>query len=178
MAKRILVPIDRSPVSESIIPVVAHLARSAGSTVRLLLVYPIPGAVRAGDGRLVASGDQEMTRLEAEGASYLAWIEALLDGLAVERVIRFGVPAREIVTEASAWDADLIAMASAPGPRGIRMSYGGVAFRVRRKATVPVLLYEVHGTDGRRPRLPAARRLSRFDRRLPAFVSIRPTPHA
>ncbi len=178
MAKRILVPIDRSPVSESIIPVVAHLARSAGSTVRLLLVYPIPGAVRAGDGRLVASGDQEMTRLEAEGASYLAWIEALLDGLAVERVIRFGAPAPEIVTEASAWDADLIAMASAPGPRGIRMGYGGVAFRVRRKATVPVLLYEVHGTDGRRPRPAGARRLSRFGRRLPALVGARMTPRA
>jgi hypothetical protein len=58
------------------------------------------------------------------------------------------------------------------------MGYGGVAFRVRRKATVPVLLYEVHGTDGRRPRPAAARRLSRFGRRLPAFVGARMTPRA
>src|SRR5437867_13323289 len=42
MAKRILTPIDGREPSETIVPVVAALARGAGSTVRLLRVFPVP----------------------------------------------------------------------------------------------------------------------------------------
>ena len=42
MAKRILVPLDQSPVAEIVVPLVAAAARGAGATVRLLLVAPVP----------------------------------------------------------------------------------------------------------------------------------------
>ena len=45
MAKRILAPIDTRERAETIVPVVAALARDAGSTVRLLRVQPVPDRV-------------------------------------------------------------------------------------------------------------------------------------
>ena len=40
MAKRILVPLDRSEASRSVLPMVADMARGSGGTVRLLHVAP------------------------------------------------------------------------------------------------------------------------------------------
>jgi nucleotide-binding universal stress UspA family protein len=65
MAKRILVPLDRSELAETIMPLVAGLARGAGATVRLLHVVPVPENVVSKEGRVVAYADQEMERLEA-----------------------------------------------------------------------------------------------------------------
>ena len=45
LAKRILTPIDGCEESTTIVPVVAALARGAGSTVRLLRVFPVPERV-------------------------------------------------------------------------------------------------------------------------------------
>ena len=67
MAKRILTPIDGREQSETIVPVVAALARGAGSTVRLLRVFPVPEHVIGPYGRTIAYVDQEMARLTAEG---------------------------------------------------------------------------------------------------------------
>src|SRR3989442_5160313 len=71
MMKRILVPIDARERSETIVPVVAALAQSAGSTVRLLRVFPIPERVVGPQGRTVAYADQEMARLTAAGLADL-----------------------------------------------------------------------------------------------------------
>ena len=142
MAKRILVPLDRSAASEAVLPIVADLARSAGSTVRLLNVQPVPDVVIAEYGRVVAYKDQEMARLEAKGQIYLQGIEAGLHGVPVERVVRFGAPAEEIPVEAEAWDAELIVMASRPTTWLPRLYGGDVAGKVSRRAAVPVLLYQ------------------------------------
>src|SRR2546421_13112023 len=71
MMKRILVPIGARERSETIVPVVAALAQSAGSTVRLLRVFPIPERVVGPQGRTVAYADQEMARLTAAGLADL-----------------------------------------------------------------------------------------------------------
>ena len=42
MAKRILVPLDRSEHAEAVLPFVADIARSSGATVRLLNVARLP----------------------------------------------------------------------------------------------------------------------------------------
>lgn len=52
--------------------------------------------------------DQEFERLETEGLDYLRAIEAKLDGVPVECVVRFGDPVEEILREADAFGADLI----------------------------------------------------------------------
>ena len=141
MAKRILVPLDGSPAAESFLDVVADTARGGGASVRLLRVAPIPDSLVGTDGRVVAYADQETERLEAEALDYLHAVEARLAGIDVECVVRFGEPLDEILREAEAFDADLIAV-STVGRSGLgRTILGSVAEQVVRKAAAPVLLF-------------------------------------
>ena len=140
MAKRILVPLDHTPNGEAVLPLVADLARSAGSTLRLLHVDPVPSIVVSASGRVIAYADQEMARLEAEGLTYLDAISALLQGIPVERVVRFGDPAQEMLIEAEAYGADLIALTtSIRSPLRWTLSRNSAA-RIFRKSNVPILL--------------------------------------
>jgi nucleotide-binding universal stress UspA family protein len=139
MAKRILVPLDARERSETILPIVAALARDAGSTVRLLRVSPVPDRVIGNHGQTVAYSDQEMARLTAEGLAELQRVEAELIGVPVETVVRFGEPAEEIALEAEAFGADLIAL-GADRQGYLRTALApGVADRVTYKSTVPTL---------------------------------------
>ena len=141
MAKRILVPLDQAFTAEAVIPLVADAARGGGATVRLLHVSPVPGPLVARDGRVVAYADQEMARLEADGLDYLHTVEAHLDGVPVESVVRFGEASDEILREAEAFGADLIAVTTA-GRSGVgRVAFGSVAEAVFRKAPVAVVLF-------------------------------------
>jgi len=145
--KRIVVPLDASPVAESVLPVVADLARAGGGSIRLLRVEPLPDSCVDADGRVVAYADQEMARLEAEGLDYLKTVAARLGGIPIESCVRFGDPLTEILKEADAFDADLIAVTTA-GRSGLgRTVLGSVAERVFRKAETPVLLYRPSRTD-------------------------------
>jgi nucleotide-binding universal stress UspA family protein len=140
MAKRILVPLDRTQSSEAVLPLVYDLARGAGSTVRLLNVKPVPGNVVSDSGRVVAYADQEMARLEAEGLTYLDALAAQLQGVPVERVVRFGDPAHEILLEAETFGADVIALTNSGRGRLRHLLSRRIAARISRKSTVPVLL--------------------------------------
>lgn len=141
MTKRILVPLDRTATSETVLPLITDLARSAGSTVRLLHVKPVPDNVVTETGRIVAYASQEMARLEAEGLRYLEAVAALLQGGPVERVVQFGDPASEILTEAEVFGADLIALTTRVRRWLPRMLSRSVAARIYRKSNVPVLLF-------------------------------------
>ena len=143
MAKRILAPIDAREASERVVPVVAAMAREMGSTVRLLRVYPVPERVVDESGRTVAYVDQEMERLTARGLDDLRSAEAMLEGVPVETVVRFGEPADEILLEAEAFHADLIALATSPRGRVQRLLAPGVARQVAESASVPTLV--LHG---------------------------------
>ena len=140
MAKRILVPLDRTQNSEAVLPLVYDLARGAGSTVRLLHVKPVPNNVVSDSGRVVAYADQEMTRLEAEGLTYMDALAAQLQDVPVERVVRFGNPAHEILLEAETFGADVIALTTAGRGRLRPTLSRSIAARISRKSTVPVLL--------------------------------------
>lgn len=145
MAKRILVPLNGSPSSTEVLPLVVDLARAAGSTIRLLTVKPVPEPVHADDGRIVAYSDQEMARLEAEGNDYLDSVGATVCDVPVERVVRFGDPVEEIVTEAEAWDADLVALTASPRRRWLPRRH--VADAIHRKAPAPLMVYYMGGPD-------------------------------
>lgn len=145
MAKRILTPVAAGEASETIVPVVAALAQHSGATVRLLRVMPIPEMVVGTHGRTVAYADQEMARLEAEAQIDLARIEAALGAVPVERVVRFGEPAEEILLEAESFGADLIALAAPTHGRLHDLLSSGVAARVTRKSSVPTLALHERG---------------------------------
>src|ERR1051326_1634967 len=139
MVKRILAPIGERESNEEIVPVVSALAQGAGSTVRLMRVFPVPEGVVDADGRMVVYSHQEMERLTAEGLDALARVEAQLDGIPVERVVRFGEPVEEILLEAEAFDADLIAL-EGPSRGRLRSALApDVAERLARLARVPTL---------------------------------------
>jgi len=141
MAKRILVPLDQSPAAEVVVSLVADMARGSGATVRLLHVAPAPRNRLGEQGRVLANAAQEMTRLEAERLDYLRAVEMQVDGAGdVECVVRFGDPVVEILHEAEAFGADLIAVTTEGRSAVGRTVLGSVAEQVVRKADVQVML--------------------------------------
>lgn len=141
MAKRILLPLDQSVAAESVIPLVAATARGSGATVRLVHVAPMPENRVDQAGHVIAYSDQERERLEAEGMDYLRTVELGFEGVPVECVVRFGDPAEEILHEAEAFNADLVAVTTA-GRSGVgRTLFGSVAEKVFKHSEAPVLLF-------------------------------------
>lgn len=140
MTKRILMPVDRFPRADAVAAIVADIARGSHAVVRLLHVAPQPSAIQDAKGRVVAFVDQEMESLKCEGLDALRPLEIYFRGLPVESVVRFGDPAAQILEEADAFGADLIAVGTG-GRSGIgRVLLGSVAERVFAKATVAVML--------------------------------------
>jgi universal stress protein A len=143
--KRILVPLDGRERAEAVVPVVAALARDTGAVVRLLRIFPVPSHVMMPDGRVVASVDQEMARLEGQALFDFAPAEAQLAGLPVETVVRYGDAVDEIAQEAEAFGADLIALTS--GRRGrLRAALApALAQRLQTRTDTPTLVLYANG---------------------------------
>jgi|SRR5437762_7917150 len=140
MAKRILVPLDKTTAAESVVDAVADMARGSGATVGLLHVAPLPDTWES-DGRVVAYADQEAARLENEGRDYLTVVEARLGGVPVECAVRFGEPVKEILLESEAFGADLIVMSTKRASGLGRLVLGSVAEQVLHRATQSVMLF-------------------------------------
>jgi nucleotide-binding universal stress UspA family protein len=156
MAKRILVPIGRDERAETILPLVAGLARDAGATVRLLQIQPTQrtafdefarkSAQYGYDAETILQVRQRVLdyahareeRLGSETLDRLRQLEPLLDGVTVERRVRFGDVVDEIVREAEAFDADLVAVSARRRPWW-RPALAPVGDRVRRRVRVAVL---------------------------------------
>jgi len=139
MVKRILVPLDHGTAHETILPLVADMARAAGATVRLLHVAAVPDNVVDADGRVVSYADQEMSRQEAESREYLEHAVAGLE-MSADCRVRFGDPITEIFSEAEAFEADLIALTTTCRSSVKRHLLGSVADKVLTRAKQPVLL--------------------------------------
>src|SRR4029453_19035892 len=115
MAKRILVPVERTREMELALRVVRMIARESGGVVRLLPVIRIPKA--AGDNRdwVVVTTHQQMDRRASAAADDLSRMAALaLDGVPVETSVIFGDRAVEIGMEAECFQDDLVVV---PFPR-------------------------------------------------------------
>jgi nucleotide-binding universal stress UspA family protein len=157
MIDRILVPLDGSAVSESILPTVQAFAHVTGAAVMLFQVVEpmerlvegpdpaklVAAALRAAEPRAEAAAPTvaDLERQAGERAhAYLVEIAEQLQrqGTDVHIGIGQGVAADAIM--AMAGDYDLVAMAT-HGRGGVgRWVYGSVADKVLRGAAVPVLL--------------------------------------
>jgi nucleotide-binding universal stress UspA family protein len=128
---RILVPLDGSPDSEAVLPVVERIATARQLAVRLLhVVEPVGLEALAGE---VLPG---MERYLAEVAGRL---EAR--GLEVGCSVQSGSPVEVIEREADGFPPSLVAM-STHGRTGLnRLLMGSVAERVVRAVRAPVLLW-------------------------------------
>ena len=137
---KILVPLDGSPGSTSVLWTVGQLARAQGARVRLLRVESPVSSVYGTDGQVLAYADQEYERVAFDDVQTLRRTADELAGLDVETAVRFGDPATQIVEDAEETGADLIAMATHRRAGVTRLVKGSVAERVERATTVPVIL--------------------------------------
>ena len=138
--KKVLVPVDGSPVAETILPFIEQIAGPLDMEIILLRVVPLTPLVVVAMGQRVGVGDPVMKELDAQAS-----LEPLVGALRAKGVraggrVRIGDPATEIVAAAKEIRADLIAMTT-HGRSGLgRVLFGSVAEAVLRAGPVPVLL--------------------------------------
>ena len=150
MYRRAVVPLDGSPVAETILPFILEIAGPLDMEVVLLrVVQPTPPVVIEGSRHVVVE-DVEARRIDA--LEYLAPLAVELRGkdVRVETSVRRGEPVEEILAEARETGADLIAM-STHGRSGLgRLVFGSVAEAVLRHANIPVFLMRATEAQVRR----------------------------
>ena len=158
MYKRALIPLDGSPVAETILPFILEIAGPLDIEVVLLRVLqPVPPMVVEGSRHIVVE-DEETRRVDA--LEYLAALAVDLRNKAVrvETRVHHGMPPAEIVNAARDVQADLIAMTT-HGRSGLRrLMFGSVAEAVLRQSDIPVFLLRATEAQvaGRTPREPVA----------------------
>ena len=133
MFNRVLVPLDGSAIAQSAVPAAQNLVARSGGAMRLLSVHDV--------GWAMATGERfDSARHRAE--TYLAGVKTTVElkGTPVTAVLREGYVVHQILGEAEAWGADLIALAT-HGRGGLsRFWLGSVADQCIRRAHRPVLL--------------------------------------
>jgi nucleotide-binding universal stress UspA family protein len=136
--KTIVVALDGSPAAEGILDVATRLARTLGSTLRLINI---------GDVLLKAPTLEYSTVHVPDMKPYLEGVRARLTaaGLAVETETLIGSPGPDIVRRATETGAGLIAVTTL-GRTGLpRAIMGSVAEHILRTAPCPVLVKAVPG---------------------------------
>ena len=142
--KRILVPLDGSPLAERALPVAISLAQRYGSEILLVRVLEIPKPTPPTSHPEVTIGWVREARTQAhqEAQSYLdaQQQEVYRQGIEVRALMRDQSPAEDIIQVASSEKVDLIVM-STHGQGGLaRGDFGSVADKVARHSPCPVLL--------------------------------------
>lgn len=142
MFENILVCLDGTDFSESILPTVSELAGKFHSKLILLYVISVPSwLVSVGDVELEPGRSTEISRDEEEAARYLDATERTLKekGLNVDSVIVEGTVGESIIACAKEYHASLIALASHNRCKFMRLIAGSISDFVQRKAGIPVL---------------------------------------
>jgi nucleotide-binding universal stress UspA family protein len=140
MYKKILVPLDGSPLAEAVLPHAQALAKSEGAEIVLLrvAVTPDPNFFH----RDPAEGRQITDAIEEEALDYMKTEVAKLqnEGAKVTAITRDGTIPDTILEVAEETHADVIAM-STHGRAGIqRWLMGSVAEDVVHDSHIPVML--------------------------------------
>jgi nucleotide-binding universal stress UspA family protein len=157
--KRILVPIDFSDVTPSVIDLARQLAKALGAEIRLIHVKELTaGATRGSLGYGLAGipelapmsgvpvpGFQPMpeTTVEDEGqkSKLVGWQEQIAqDGIKVSLHEPTGAVAEEILNQADEFDADLIVMGTHGHGAMYNLLVGSATKGVLKHSTRPVLL--------------------------------------
>lgn len=140
--RRILIPLDGSPLAEAIIEHGVHLGRIMDAEYTLLrVVDPTALGLSVHDERVAESPALQPLRERAQ--TYLErQAEELRNlGLQVETVVVVGEPAASILDYARAHSIDLIAMATHGRGGFSLLLLGSVADKVLRGSSLPLLLY-------------------------------------
>ena len=144
--RRLLVPLDGSPPSESSLPISAVLAKAYNAEVCLVRIVPTLATVsgeRASTALLVptaTAASLDLEEVEAKRHLQLIVSQFRADGVRVSAFVGRGDPAQGVLDEASRGDAELIVIAT-HGRSGLDAVFSGsVASRIVAKFPRPVLL--------------------------------------
>jgi nucleotide-binding universal stress UspA family protein len=143
----ILVPLDFSENSRSVLEWAAHLAEEHASRIVLLHAYHLPVEFQQLEGAYLPPDFWASVRREAEASlrGYAGDLEKR--GIEVETVVCEGYAATVIVDEAQSRGADLIVIGT-HGRSGIKhLLLGSIAERVVQKSPCPVLTVHTGGED-------------------------------
>jgi nucleotide-binding universal stress UspA family protein len=142
MLERILVPLDPSDTSQSILASVAFLAKRLHQPVHLVSVIPDSAELHAIGPRHAASMGALGERLRSAAQERLDSVQAHLaqQGIATTVEVSGGPVAECILVAADAFGAGLIAMATHGRVGPERWFLGSIADRVLRGSSTPVLL--------------------------------------
>ncbi len=149
--RRILVPLDGSPLAEAALPGIVALAKRHGAEIVLLRVahaaaLPGPNLVEA-----------QVTVVQ-EAEAYLAEVVRRLaaEGVSASSAVRYGGTPEEILDDIRVRHPDLVAM-STHGRTGLtHLLLGSVAEQVLRASSVPVLLFPARALRAAPAGVPAA----------------------
>ncbi len=137
--KRILVPIDFSEHTASVLEWATHLAEEHRASIVLLHAYHLPVEFQQLEGAYLPADFWANAKEEAERSLAESAEELKVKGLEVEEVVREGYPATVIEDEAGRQSADLIVIGT-HGLSGLKhLLLGSIAERVVQKAPCPVL---------------------------------------
>jgi nucleotide-binding universal stress UspA family protein len=140
MYRRVVVPLDGSPLAEGVLPFIVEIAGPLDLDVHLVrVVQPQPPEVIEGSRHVIFENVE--ARMD-EANEYLRGVVVELATKGVRATIeaRRGEPVTEIVAAAREAGADLIAMTT-HGRSGLgRLLFGSVAEAVLRQAEIPVFL--------------------------------------
>ena len=142
--KSIIVPLDGSELAESVLPMVAGLAKKLDLEIELFRAYHIPFSVYAGDENYFSANyDQLIDGVRDEASEYLDKKASELKKLGVAKVscvTKEGFAGDEIISLGQKTPDNLIAMCS-HGRSGMRRwVLGSVAETVVRHSSGPVLI--------------------------------------
>ena len=141
MYKKVLVPLDGSELSETILPQVVAVAKPAGAKIILFRVRePIERGVRETMGEDLAQKLDAVNQEEMQNYLNKIASDLVKQGLKTEIATAEGRPAEAIIEYTERHAIDLIVMAT-HGRSGItRWAFGSVAGKVLQVSTVPVLI--------------------------------------
>ncbi|MFN8413523.1 MAG: universal stress protein [Anaerolineales bacterium] len=140
MYKKILIPLDGSPLAEAVLPHAKALAMAEGAELVILRVPVIPNLEFLARDPIMAERVIEETEKEAEEYLDLEALKLKKEGNKVTSILREGPIPETILAVAEETHADVIAM-STHGRSGIqRWLMGSVADRVVHHAHIPVML--------------------------------------
>lgn len=141
--RKVLVPLDGSPLAETVIAHVRMLADCCGTEILLLqiVVDPVYDLVLSGP-KLATATHAQVSAQRAVSQEYLNRIAANLatQGIQTTTLVREGVVAETILSCAEEYHADLIALATHGVNTPTGWQLGNVAYRIVHDAPVPVLL--------------------------------------
>lgn len=155
--RRVLVPLDGSPLAESAIPFARKFAQATGASVILVRVV-VPPAFLYGP-QVVPATFAVLDDMEAEAAGYLDDIKTRFtsEGIKVTTHVETGFPTETIATAAERFASDVIALATHGRTGAARSLLGSVADGVVRGSGRPCLVIpaRVTVTPREEPALPA-----------------------